>query len=97
MGMWNTDGMDGEDDEVQDAIYILGLTPDEMTTLVEHARREAWVWAETAKHSKGQKKLKRNLIAKHFRLRMEKWIELVAQAEMEYEHEHGAFASEGGI
>jgi DNA-dependent RNA polymerase auxiliary subunit epsilon len=87
---------DVDEEDVLDAIEILGLSTDEMAALVEHNRREAWVWTEIAKREKGQKKRKGNLIAKHFNLRMEKWIELVAQAEMEYEHEHGAFASEGG-
>jgi hypothetical protein len=93
MGMWNTHGMSKDDDCIWDAIEVLGLSYDEMTSLVEHCRKEVWVWSEVARRQRGQDKRKSNLISKYFQLRMDKWINLVVEAEMEYEHEHGEFSS----
>lgn len=95
MGIWNNHGMAKDDEDIRDAISILGLWPDEMITLVEHSRREEWVWSQSAKDRRGQDKRKATLIAKHYRLRMLKWIDLAAQVEMEYEEEYGAFAPQG--
>ena len=95
MGMWNTHGMNQDDEAVEEAIEILSLMPNELGALVEHARTEQWVFTQAARHAKGQEKRKLNLIAKFFGLRMEKWIDLMATIEMEYEHEHGMFAPEG--
>jgi hypothetical protein len=94
MGLWNTHGMGDDEEEIQEALSTLALTPGEMEALVEHTRRENWVWTRMARHEKGQKKRKANLIAKYWNLRMEKWIDLTATAEMEYEEEYGVFAIE---
>lgn len=91
MGLWNNHGMSTDDETIQQAIYDLGLTAEELGVLVEHARKESWVWTQVAEHQSGQQKRKSNLIAKHLRLRMEKWIDLTVQAEVEYESEYGAF------
>lgn len=96
MGMWNNHGLGDDDEEIKASIDSLGLFPDELIALVEHARREVWVWTEIARHRKGQQKRKANLIAKFWQLRLDKWIELTAWAEMEYEHEFGAFADDAG-
>ena len=94
MGTWNTHGMDEDDEAVAEAVDILALSPKELETLVEYARAEQWIFTQAARRAKGQRKRKLNLIAKFFGLRMEKWIELTAAVEMEYEHEHGMFAPE---
>ena len=92
MGLWNTHGMSENDQDVEESISLLGITSEEMAAMVEHCQRETWVWEQLAKRKKGQEKRKANLIVKHLKLRTEKWIELVAKAEMDYEHE-----SERGI
>lgn len=92
MGLWNNHGMDEDDEENDYAIRVLGINAGELTAMVECSRKEAWVWREIAKHKKGQDKRKANLIAKHMELRMEKWIDLAAKYEMEYEEARGIFA-----
>jgi len=92
MGTWNTHGMDQDDEEVEYALNVLGLSSDELQALVEHCRREQWLWTQVARGQSGQRKRKSNLIAKHMGLRMEKWIDLAVQAEVAYETEFGEFA-----
>jgi len=92
MGVWNTHGMNGDDELIWDSILVLDIMPHEMEALADYARREAWVWERIGQHKKGQDKRKCNLIAKHYRLRMAKWIELMVEAEMDYENEFGMFA-----
>jgi hypothetical protein len=91
MGLWNTHGMADDDELVQDAIDALSLNPGEMAVLVEYNRGEQWVWQQVARRARGQNKRQANLIVKHLGLRMEKWIDLVAKLEVEYEQEYGAF------
>jgi hypothetical protein len=96
MGRWNHHGMDDDEEEVEYAISVLALLPQEMEALVEHCRREQWIWKQVAHHKKGQAKRKANLIANWLGLRMNKWIDLVAIAEVQYEEEHGMFATKEG-
>jgi hypothetical protein len=91
MGLWNTHGMADDDELVQDAIDALSLNPGEMAALVEYNRGEQWVWQQVARRTRGQDKRQANLIVKHLGFRMEKWIDLVAKLEVEYEQEYGAF------
>jgi hypothetical protein len=96
MGLWNTHGMVEDEEAIQEAIATLGLSALEMEALVEYHRREQWVWERVARHTKGQEKRKSNLIATHFRLRMNKWIELTAAAEVEHEEDFGEFRVQQG-
>jgi len=92
MGKWNHHGMD-DDEEIMWALEALCLTQQEIEALIEACKREQWVWAEMAKREKGQEKRKSNLISKWFGLRAEKWIDIFAKIEIEYEEEHGEFAA----
>jgi hypothetical protein len=84
MGTWNTHGMVADEEFQQEAVDTLGMFPEELVVLADNAAKEAWVWTEMAKHSKGQDKRKKNLIAGHWRRRARRWKELAAWAEHEF-------------
>jgi hypothetical protein len=83
MGLWNNNGMVDDEEFQQEAVETLGFFPDELVVLADNAAKEAWVWEQMAKHSKGQEKRKHNLIAGHWRRRARRWKELAAWCEQE--------------
>jgi hypothetical protein len=93
MGMWNNHGMVEDEEFQRECIEALGMFPEELVLLADHAAREVWVWEQLAKRSKGQVKRKHTLIAGHWRRRARRWKELAAWAEQEF-HE---MAEEEGL
>jgi hypothetical protein len=89
MGSWNTHGMDKDPVTVFNAACDLGMFPDELMELADHADKEAWIWTEMAKHEKAQKKRKANLIAGMWRRRSRRWKELAAEMEQDVSEEMG--------
>ena len=96
MGNWNTHGMSKDEEDQFDALNLLGMFPEELMALADHAEKEAWVWTELAKHEAGQKKRKSNLIAGFWRHRYRRWKELAAWAENEYDEEMATAKSLAG-
>jgi hypothetical protein len=93
MGLWNTHGMSRDQEDLREAISILGLDADELVVLADNAAREAWVWGEMAKQTKGQKKRKCNLISGMWRRRARKWKELAAAEEAKITESENFFGS----
>lgn len=89
MGLWNTHGMNKDSEICFDAACDLGMFPDELMALADHADREAWVWEQMAKHASGQEKRKNNLISGHWRRRSRRWKELAAEMERDVSEEMG--------
>jgi len=74
--------MIGDEDELTYALDTLGMSPDEITALADHARREAAVWDELSKLERKDRE-KRAAIAEWWQRRYRKWKELSALAEQE--------------
>jgi hypothetical protein len=83
MGMWNTHGMDEDNENLLDAISILGMTPEELVELSDYAEKQSWIMTQLGRQERGQQKRKCNLIAKHWQRRARKWKELAAAWEAE--------------
>jgi hypothetical protein len=89
MGLWNTHGMSKEADDLEIAVDLLGLIPDELVVLSDNAKDQCWIYEQMAKHEKGQVKRKTNLMAGHWRRRARKFKELAAAEEARYAEEVG--------
>jgi hypothetical protein len=85
MGVYNTHGMFKDLDDLEWAIDALGMSPEELVVLADNAEKESWIYAQTAKHMKGQDKRKMNLMAGFWRRRTLKFKELAAAEEARME------------
>jgi hypothetical protein len=89
MGLWNNHGMSKDEEEIEIAIDVLGLMPEELVILSDNAKDQAWIYERMRKHESGQRKRKLTLMIGFWKRRSRKLKELAAAEEDFYAQERG--------